>query len=126
LNDEAWKFFEPEEPFDTCAELQHEQQNIDKRLITICRSLTDALLEQIISVPRQNFVQTEQISRLLAHLFQHQIHHRGQVHAMLAETSVKPPQLDEFFCAGEAKLRERDFQELGFSEQEVWSIDKIY
>jgi uncharacterized damage-inducible protein DinB len=60
------------------------------------------------------------MSRLLAHLFQHQIHHRGQAHAMLAGTSVEPPQLDEFFCADEAKLRERDFQELGFSEPEIW------
>ena len=34
---------------------------------------------------------------LLPHLFQHQIHHRGQAHAMLAGTGVAPPQLDEFF-----------------------------
>ena len=39
----------------------------------------------------------ERIGDLLAHLFIHQIHHRGQVHAMLSGTSVKPPQLDEFF-----------------------------
>ncbi len=39
----------------------------------------------------------ERIDRLLAHLFQHQIHHRGQAHAMLAGTTVAPPQLDEFF-----------------------------
>jgi uncharacterized damage-inducible protein DinB len=40
---------------------------------------------------------TERIDALLAHLFQHQIHHRGQAHAMLAGTAVAPPQLDEFF-----------------------------
>ena len=39
----------------------------------------------------------ERIGAVLAHLFQHQIHHRGQAHAMLAGTDVKPPQLDEFF-----------------------------
>lgn len=117
---QAWEFFEPEEPFETCAELQREQRQVDQRLIAICRSLTDGLLEQTVSIPRSHGIQNEQMSRLLAHLFQHQIHHRGQAHAMLAGTAVEPPQLDEFFCADEAKLRERDFQELGFSEQEIW------
>jgi hypothetical protein len=41
---------------------------------------------------------------VLAHLFEHQIHHRGQAHAMLAGTAAKPPQLDEFFLAEEAPL----------------------
>jgi uncharacterized damage-inducible protein DinB len=31
---------------------------------------------------------------LLAHLFNHQTHHRGQVHVMLSQTSVRPPALD--------------------------------
>ncbi len=119
-NTQVDDFFEPEEPFDTCADLQREQHQSDRRLIALCRSLTDELLEQPVQVQRPLGLQAEQLSRLLAHLFQHQIHHRGQVHAMLAGTTVEPPQLDEFFCADEATLRERDFQELGFSEQEIW------
>ena len=31
---------------------------------------------------------------LLAHLFNHQTHHRGQVHVMLSQTTVRPPALD--------------------------------
>jgi uncharacterized damage-inducible protein DinB len=31
---------------------------------------------------------------LLAHLFNHQTHHRGQVHVMLTQTAVRPPALD--------------------------------
>jgi uncharacterized damage-inducible protein DinB len=31
---------------------------------------------------------------LLAHLFNHQTHHRGQVHVMLSQAAVKPPALD--------------------------------
>lgn len=31
---------------------------------------------------------------LLAHMFNHQTHHRGQIHAMLAQSPVKPPALD--------------------------------
>jgi uncharacterized damage-inducible protein DinB len=38
----------------------------------------------------------------------HQIHHRGQAHAMLAGTSVAPPQLDEFFLDYDASRREND------------------
>lgn len=125
LNDQppnlhAWDFFEPEAPFDTCAELQREQRETDQRLIALCRSITDMRLAQPVTLLRPQGMQSEQMSRLLAHLFQHQIHHRGQAHAMLAGTAVEPPPLDEFFCADEAKLREPDFQELGFSEQEIW------
>jgi hypothetical protein len=39
---------------------------------------------------------------------------------MLAGTSVKPPQLDEFFCASEAPLRAADFAALGFTEAGIW------
>lgn len=53
-------------------------------------------------------------------VFQHQTHHRGQVRAMLSGTHVTPPQLDEFFSAGEAPLRAQDFAELGWTEETIW------
>jgi hypothetical protein len=56
-------------------------------------------------------------------MIQHQVHHRGQAHAMLSETSVSPPQLDEFFSAGEAPLRAGEFAELGWSEEKIWDSD---
>lgn len=34
---------------------------------------------------------------LLAHVFNHQTHHRGQAHGLLSQTSVKPPPLDLLF-----------------------------
>ncbi|CCE02122.1 conserved hypothetical protein [Bradyrhizobium sp. STM 3809] len=71
-------------------------------------------------INREKRVQNERCDRLLLHLFQHDIHHRGQAHAMLSATSVKPPQLDEFFPADDAGLRAKDFAELGFSEEKVW------
>jgi hypothetical protein len=40
---------------------------------------------------------------------------------MLAGTSVKPPQLDEFFCANEAHLRAAELAEIGLSEEAVWA-----
>jgi uncharacterized damage-inducible protein DinB len=67
-------------------------------------------------------VQTERADRLLLHLFQHDIHHRGQAHAMLSGTSVKPPQLDEFFSIAEAPLRAAEFEQLGWSETDIWRV----
>jgi uncharacterized damage-inducible protein DinB len=53
------------------------------------------------------------VASVLEHLFQHDIHHRGQAHAMLAGTHIKPPQLDEFFLAGEEALRREELRALG-------------
>jgi uncharacterized damage-inducible protein DinB len=114
------RFFRPEEPFERCEDISREQHAADRRLIALCESLTDGRLGATIEIPRRDAIQRESARRVLAHLFQHDIHHRGQVHAMLAGTTVKPPQLDEFYCANEAHLRAADFAELGFSEESIW------
>jgi uncharacterized damage-inducible protein DinB len=113
-------FFDPEQPFGTCAALAPEQRAVDRRLIDACATLTDATLMLPIPIMRRAGVLTEVATRLLAHLFEHQIHHRGQVHAMLAGTSVDPPQLDEFFCANEAHLRAAELADIGLSEATIW------
>jgi uncharacterized damage-inducible protein DinB len=120
-NLESRKFFDPEEPFDKCAELTREQRKADARLIALCLELDDAALDGPVQVPRVTGVYTDEVGRILAHLFEHQIHHRGQVHAMLAGTPVAPPQLDEFFCSNEVHLRAQDFAELGFTEEAIWA-----
>ncbi|HYM30311.1 MAG TPA: DinB family protein [Candidatus Cybelea sp.] len=108
-------------PCATVAALQHEQAAVDRRLIAVCEALTEAVLSGEVRVNRGDTrVQIERRDRLLMHLFQHQIHHRGQAHAMLAGTTVKPPQLDEFFSEGEAPLRAADLAALGWSEATVW------
>ena len=114
------RFFRPEEPFARCADLAREQRAADLRLIALCESLDDAALGTTIQIPRRRGIQRESARRVLAHLFQHQIHHRGQAHAMLAGAHVKPPQLDEFYCANEAHLRAADFAALGFTEERIW------
>jgi len=114
------KAFENRVPCPSLAELRRAQADVDKRLIAVCDALTPDLLDGIVRVNRDPQVQTERRDRLLMHLFQHQIHHRGQAHAMLAGTSVKPPQLDEFFCANEAHLRAAELAELGYSEDTIW------
>jgi len=114
------RFFDPGEPFASCAGLSSEQHAADRRLIALCESLTDLRMDEVILMPNRNGALRDRVRRILAHLFQHDIHHRGQVHAMLAGTRVKPPQLDEFFCTSEAPLRASDFAELGFTEAAIW------
>ena len=77
-------------------------------------------IDDIVLIPRRAGAQREPVRRLLAHLLEHQVHHRGQIHAMLAGTRVRPPQLDEFFSANEAHLRAAELAELGWSEALVW------
>jgi len=54
------------------------------RLNQWCEVLDEAAANRIIHVHRGTRVQKERADRLLLHLFQHQIHHRGQAHAMLS------------------------------------------
>lgn len=114
------RHYDPEEPFDDCATLSREQHAADRRLIAFCAGVSDAQMDAEILLPRKAGLERDRLRRILAHLFEHDIHHRGQVHAMLAGTAVKPPQLDEFFCTNEAGLRKRDFEELGFDEETIW------
>ena len=107
-------------PYPTISELKPAQAAIDRRLIAVCDALTPELLDGFVRINRDIRVQTERRDRLLMHLFQHQIHHRGQAHAMLSGTSVEPPQLDEFFAADEAPLRAAEFASLGWTEETVW------
>lgn len=113
----AW---ENELPFPALADLTRAQEAMDRRLIKFCEALTVERLNDVIRINRASRVQHERCDRLLLHLFQHDIHHRGQAHAMLSSTSVKPPQLDEFFPADDAGLRSEEFAELGWSEEKIW------
>ena len=118
VNSDAASFFEPTVPFATCGTLTPAQREVDRRLIALCADLTD--FSPTVSIQRADHVQREPLVRVLAHLFQHQIHHRGQAHAMLAGTAVKPPQLDEFFLAEEAPLRAEELAALGLREADIW------
>lgn len=80
------------------ADLAFEQEQADRRLVAFCERLKPQDLRRRVATDRGGTgIVPERIEHLLAHLFQHQIHHRGQAHCMLSGTSVPPPQLDEFF-----------------------------
>jgi uncharacterized damage-inducible protein DinB len=120
LGPKAW---ENSVPYPSVAELQRAQADVDRRLIAHCEALTPDTLAAVVRVNRETTVQTERRDRLLMHLFQHQIHHRGQAHTMLSATSIAPPQLDEFFAVAEAPLRSAEFAALGWTEETVWGRD---
>lgn len=108
------------EPCADVASLQVAQSAMDRRLIAWCDALEEEGLSRIIEVYRGTRTQRERTDRLLLHIFQHQIHHRGQAHAMLSGTAVRPPQLDEFYSIAEAPLRAAEFEALGWTEDDLW------
>jgi uncharacterized damage-inducible protein DinB len=114
LGPKAW---ETPIPFPALSEAQ---ASIDRRFIGVCNALTPDLLSGEVRINRGSRVQVERRDRLLMHLIQHQIHHRGQAHAMLSGSRIKPPQLDEFFSIAEAPLRAAEFAGLGWTEETVW------
>jgi uncharacterized damage-inducible protein DinB len=100
-------------PFEDSHRLADAQIQSDERLIAFCGRLSAADLDRrVITDRREDGQIPERIGDLLTHLFLHQIHHRGQVHAMLSGTSVKPPQLDEFFLDYDFKLRREEVERL--------------
>jgi uncharacterized damage-inducible protein DinB len=105
---------EDEQPYGDVPSLAAAQAETDRQLIAFCDRLREADLERIVTIDRKDGVDyRERVRAILAHLFQHQIHHRGQVHAMLAGTRIEPPQLDEFFLASDAPRRDGELREMG-------------
>ncbi|TPK66586.1 damage-inducible protein DinB [Mesorhizobium sp. B2-4-19] len=101
-------------PFDEPRPLFAAQVAADRRLIAFCDGLSEADLDRrVITDRREDGMILERIGDILAHVFLHDIHHRGQVHAMLSGTSVVPPQLDEFLLDYDIKLREEEVERLG-------------
>lgn len=100
--------------------LRDEQAACDQRFIGLLDASSEADLDRIVELPRRDHVQREPLGHVVAHLLNHQVHHRGQAHAMLAGTAVKPPQLDEFLMSSEAHLRQADLAALGWTEDQLF------
>jgi len=111
------RYDDPPPNFPDATQLYDAQRASDRRLIAFCERQTEASLAEGLVLPRPNRTPPPtSVASILAHLFQHQTHHRGQAHAMLSSTGVKPPQLDEFFLAGEEPLRRDELRALGLPE----------
>lgn len=98
-------------------ELAAAQASADERFIAHIDSLRASDLDAEVVMDRgAGRLQRDLGGHVIAHLIAHQIHHRGQAHAMLAGTPVKPPQLDEFLMPSEAHLRIDDLRALHWTE----------
>jgi uncharacterized damage-inducible protein DinB len=90
------------------------QLESDRDLIDFCDSLDQAGLARSVRWTTAEGMQcSDPVRVVLAHLFLHQIHHRGQVHHMLWTTHVSAPQLDEFLLSSDADLRDAEVEQLG-------------
>ncbi len=106
---------------DTVTELARAQAAADERFIAHVGSLSAAQLDDVVEMDRgQGRVQRDGRGHVIAHLLNHQVHHRGQAHAMLAGTAAVPPQLDEFLMPSEAQLRSADLKALGWTEASLF------
>ncbi|MBL8332690.1 MAG: DinB family protein [Rubrivivax sp.] len=114
--DRQWHAFVPAT---TLPELARRQAEVDLRLIAAAAGDPD----RVVAMPRGGGrVQRDRAAAVLMHLFMHQHHHRGQAHAMLSGTALKPPQLDEFMMPSEAHLRADDMALAGWAEADVYGL----
>ncbi|MDX8348052.1 DinB family protein [Cognatiyoonia sp. IB215446] len=114
--------FDDEIPCPEIEALVDQQKQIDARLIRACAAPDEALGPRIVTMERGHTIQKERFDRTFLHLIQHQIHHRGQVHGLLSDAGLAPPQLDEFYLAWEPDRTRRagELEELGITEEAIW------
>jgi uncharacterized damage-inducible protein DinB len=106
---------------ETVADLAFAQAAADERFIAHVGALSAAELEGVVEMVRaEGRIQRERRGHVVAHLLNHQVHHRGQAHAMLAGTAIKPPPLDEFLMPSESHFREAELKVLGWTEASLF------
>jgi uncharacterized damage-inducible protein DinB len=82
--------------FETLAELAAARQAEDRRIVDFVDGLDDARIAATIRYRRISSPDPveQQLDLALAHWFNHQTHHRGQVHGMLTGLVGEAPELD--------------------------------
>jgi uncharacterized damage-inducible protein DinB len=67
----------------------------DERIEAFMSGLEEDFVTKTVNyVNNAGKVHTDPANLLLAHFFNHQTHHRGQIHDMLSQTEIAPPSLD--------------------------------
>jgi uncharacterized damage-inducible protein DinB len=85
-----------DQPWATLAELRAARAAEDERMIRLTAAADGHALDQPVRyrmVTAPGPAETP-LHLCWLHLFNHQTHHRGQVHDQLSQTSIAPPQLD--------------------------------
>lgn len=112
----GYAIFDNEMPHPTLTGLAEAQAASDRQLIAFCERLREGDLGRRVILDRAERGRKEEtVASVLPHLFIHQVHHRGQAHAMLSGTTVKPPQLDEFFLFEDRAATVPELASIGLS-----------
>lgn len=85
-----------DQPYGDLASLSEARLAEDERMIRLTDSYDDDAIDRVVHyrmVTRPDDVSTP-LHLCWLHLFNHQTHHRGQVHDQLSQTNVPPPSLD--------------------------------
>jgi len=85
--------------FETLDELRPAREAEDRRIVDFVDGLDDARLAGSIRYRRVSNPEVfeQPLAPALAHWFNHQTHHRGQVHALLTALAGRAPELDLLF-----------------------------
>jgi uncharacterized damage-inducible protein DinB len=85
--------------YETFDELRAARQAQDRRIVDFVDGLDEARIAATIKYRRVSSPQEfeQQLAPALAHWFNHQTHHRGQVHALLTGLVGEAPELDLLF-----------------------------
>ncbi len=85
--------------FETFEELRAAREAEDRRIVDFVDGLDDARIAGTIKYRRVSSPEQfeQQLVPALAHWFNHQTHHRGQVHALLTGLVGEAPELDLLF-----------------------------
>ena len=81
--------------YERLPELRAARSAEDRRIERFFESLDAAFLSRTfpyVNNQGRNYVEEAPVA--VAHFFNHQTHHRGQVHVMLSQTGAQPPSLD--------------------------------
>ena len=85
-----------DQPFPDLASLREAREALDEDIVMAIDATDEAALVSLttyrmMTKPQENRVQT---ALCWLHMFNHETHHRGQVHDQLSQTDVAPPPLD--------------------------------
>jgi uncharacterized damage-inducible protein DinB len=85
--------------FDQLVDLRAAREAEDERIIRYVDDLDEARLHGVIRYRRVSTPepQEQELAPALAHLFNHQTHHRGQAHTLLTILTGQAPELDLLF-----------------------------
>jgi uncharacterized damage-inducible protein DinB len=86
------------------ADLRVARETEDARILDYVEACDDGELARVVRFkPMTASPDARSTAEMLGHLFNHQTHHRGQVHALLSDAGADPPLLDLIYYLREAR-----------------------